>query len=381
VLLASWLIGSASLSRFGPELGVWELFRVVKSLLFSSLLFFVGYWWFQDRTDRTRLLEAMSFGVGILAVAGIADYVFGFTFSAVISGRATGFSGNPNMLGGLLAAFSLVSLYLLRQPEVPNVRRRLHLCVWAVAILTIVLTLSRASWVGVMAGHAVWFLYVNRRILAVGFAVMVLAATVAFPLVPTIIQERVEGTTTKGGPTEVRVIRGAGPFKGSAAFRIAMYRIGAEMLWDSPLWGHGLGSIKVLSPEYGAKYGILRGKSPHSLPLKLAAESGFIGLGVYFWIAFTTLMLGRALWRERDHDYAIGALLLAAGAAILASNLFQTSFFHSHIESAYFWLLYGACARRYMIGDVGEEPAEVYVGASTPALAPSAATGAGTFGS
>ena len=38
------------------------------------------------------------------------------------------------------------------------------------------------------------------------------------------------------------------------------------------------------------------------------------------------------------------ALLLASGATILTTNLFQTTFFHSHAESAYFWLLFGLVA-------------------------------------
>jgi O-antigen ligase len=354
VLVGSWLIGSATIPKLARDVTTWDLFRVVKSLLFTSFLFFIGYWWFPDRGDRTRLLEAISFGVGIGASAGIADYMIGFTWAGSY-GRAAGLFTDPNAMADLLAAFSLVSLYLLRQPEVPRSRRGAHFCVWVVSMVAIVLSLSRAGWLGVLAGHAVWFFYINRRYLALGFASVVLAATIAFPLLPTIVQQRVESTRAEGRTTVVSAARGTGSFQGSAAFRIVMYRIGLEMLWDSPLWGHGLNSIKFLSPKYGAKYGMVARKSPHSLPLKLAGEAGLIGLGVYFWLCLTTLGLGRALWRERDHDYALGALLLAAGAAILASNLFQTTFFTSHPESAFFWLLYGACARRYMIGDVGDE--------------------------
>jgi O-antigen ligase len=326
VLLASWLIGGTSLPQHAPDVGLWDLFRIVKSLLFTSLLFFVGYWWFQDRTDRTRLLEAISFGTGIFALTGIADSAFGFTQAARIGGRAAGLFLDPNMLADFLAAFSLACLYLLRQPEVPRFRRGLHLCIWGLSMVAIVLTLSRAGWLGVLAGQ------------------------------PAIVQERVERTTS--GSVLITGMAELGTLEGSAAFRILMYRIGLDMLWDSPLWGHGLHSVNVLSPHYGAKYGIHKRKAPHSLPLKLAAESGLFGIGVYLWIVLTTLILGRALWRERDHDYALGALLLASGATILTANLFQTTFFHSHAESAYFWLLYGTCARRYMVGDVDDEDDE-----------------------
>jgi O-antigen ligase len=356
VLLASWLIGGTSLPRFAPDVGLWDLFRAVKSLLFTSLLFFVGYWWFQDRTDRTRLLEAISFGTGIFALTGIADFAIGFSQSARFASRAASFFQNPNMLADFLAAFSLVALYLIRQPEVTRTRRGLHLCVWGASMVAIVLTLSRSGWLGVLAGHGVWFLYVNRQLFAVGFVTVVLAATIAFPLLPAIVQERVERTTSGG--VLITSMSELGALEGSAAFRILMYRIGLEMLWDSPLWGHGLHSVSVLSPHYGAKYGIRKRKAPHSLPLKLAAEAGLLGIGVYAWICLTTLMLGRALWRERDHDYTLGALLLASGATILTTNLFQTTFLTSHAESAYFWLLFGACARRYMVGDVDDDEFE-----------------------
>jgi O-antigen ligase len=238
VLLASWLIGGTSLPRFAPDVGLWDLFRAVKSLLFTSLLFFVGYWWFQDRTDRTRLLEAISFGTGIFALTGIADFAIGFSQSARFASRAASFFQNPNMLADFLAAFSLVALYLIRQPEVTRTRRGLHLCVWGASMVAIVLTLSRSGWLGVLAGHGVWFLYVNRQLFAVGFVTVVLAATIAFPLLPAIVQERVERTTSGG--VLITSMSELGALEGSAAFRILMYRIGLEMLWDSPLWGHGL---------------------------------------------------------------------------------------------------------------------------------------------
>jgi O-antigen ligase len=114
--------------------------------------------------------------------------------------------------------------------------------------------------------------------------------------------------------------------------------------------------VRLLTPQYGAKYGLIRRKSPHSLPLKLGAETGLIGLSVFFWLTLTAALLSMGLWRERDGDHELGALLLAVGVCIGASNIFHTGFLLNHTLSAYFWLLYGTCARRYMVGDVeGEE--------------------------
>jgi O-antigen ligase len=239
---------------------------------------------------------------------------------------------------------------------VPRYRRLIHLGCYGLSIVAIVLTLSRGGWAALVAGHAVWFFYMNRQILALGIAALVLAGTVAFPLLPENVRDRLERVTTEGPVDLSRQARGVGKIQGSAAFRIVMHWIALEMLWDSPLWGHGVHSFVMLSPHYGAKYGMGKPKTSHSLFVKLAGETGLIGLSILFWICIRVRRLGRALWREYDDDHVIGVLLLAVGATIITFSLAGDGFLTTHIVSGFFWLLYGTCVRRFIVGDeIAEE--------------------------
>jgi hypothetical protein len=109
LMLGSWAIGSALALKVLPGADPWDFFRVVKSLMFTSVLFIVGYWWLSERRDRTRVLEAMSMAIGVCAVSGILDQIFGWYPSARM-GRVAGLLGNPHSLALALGAFSLVSL-------------------------------------------------------------------------------------------------------------------------------------------------------------------------------------------------------------------------------------------------------------------------------
>ena len=177
-------------------------------------------------------------------------------------------------------------------------------------------------------------------LLAIG---LLLALTVAFPLLPYSVRDRIEETFRIRNT--VFQAAGASYFETSAATRIVFYRIGGDMFLDSPIWGHGLGSFNLLTPEYGARYGMLQHKDPHSLITKLGTEMGLLGLGVFVWIAVLVVQLGRRLWREDEDESTLGPLLLAIGMALLVGNLVSTSFIHIHLISAFFWLLFGMAAR------------------------------------
>lgn len=353
VLLASWGVAITSVAQGYSD--PWDMFKVVKTHAFTSLMFFMGYWWFREPRDRLRLFEALSLGAGFAAASAIVDLVHPYTYNSMLEGRPSGLLENPNALACVLGAFGLVCLYLVGRDDLPRWRRWLHGSIYALCLTGIILTLSRGGWLAFIAGHSLWFLYVNRKVLALGMAALALAATIAFPLLPEMIQERVEQASNVEATVR---LQGAGPLTGSAAFRVIMYRIGLEMWMESPLWGKGLDAVKILTPTYGAKYGILKHKTPHSLPLKFIAETGLLGIGVLFALAMVVLVVGRRLWRWSD-DPLLGVLLLGVGTTIGTADLFHTNFLHVHTMSAYFWLLLGVCVRKYMVGDdydYDEEP-------------------------
>ena len=88
----------------------------------------------------------------------------------------------------------------------------------------------------------------------------------------------------------------------------------------------------------------LRGKAPkmaasHDTPVTVAAETGFVGLALFAWLALAALF---AAFRRVDRSFR-GLRSLAFGlalAAILCHSLFYNDFF----EDPTTWMLFGLVA-------------------------------------
>jgi hypothetical protein len=56
----------------GPA--IWFIFKFVKSMTFTALLFFITYWWVRSPEDRQRMFVAICIAVFLSSVAGIVDF-------------------------------------------------------------------------------------------------------------------------------------------------------------------------------------------------------------------------------------------------------------------------------------------------------------------
>jgi O-antigen ligase len=342
LMAMGWLVTLSWYQGEYPFLDHWDNLKRLKSVLFPTLVFFLTYIWLDDSDERLRGIEAISIAVGISAATGLVDWALSLSDAMSDGGRAAGVFVNPNRLGVLLASFSVVSATLVWNRTLPGWRRGLHGAMYGLALFVVVLTLSRKAWIAILLAHFVWLLFVNRAmVLGLVFGALV-AMTVAYPLMPEIIQERVEETFRPG--QTVYWGRGASRFEGSAGQRIALYQAGIRMFGESPIWGHGLSSFLLLSPYYGAKYGLVTHRDPHSLPLKVAAENGVIGLGVLAWVAAVVAGSGLLLFRRSRTEAWIGAVFLATVASLFLSNLLGTVMYE-HNVSFLFWALFGLVAR------------------------------------
>jgi O-antigen ligase len=343
VMVMGFVVASVGVDYFDPYFNTWERFKAVKSRVFTSLLFFIVFWSARDPEKRQELLEGVS--IGLLSVAAFA---VGETFFGVRAPgeRAEGLFGNANYTGDVLGIFLIVPLYLVRAGQMGSTRRLFYLGVYGLCGISLILTLTRAGWVAAFLGHAIWFLYERRQIAVVAAVTVVACATIAYPLLPSLVRDRIEGSF--GAGSKVYRLDGAlgkVQLEGSASTRLVLYRTGFDIWIDSPLWGHGLDTFRYLARPYGAKYGLIGGKTPHSLPLKLATETGLVGIAGLAWIGFTLLFTGLRVWSRKDPERTLGPLLLAVAASALTVNLFHEDFMLSAISSGFFWTVFGVCAR------------------------------------
>jgi O-antigen ligase len=80
--------------------------------------------------------------------------------------------------------------------------------------------------------------------------------------------------------------------RGPVDFREAVYRGGWQMFLERPLTGWGFHQMPTELPRYVSGYGE-KVIYPHNTYLELLVEEGVLGLGLYLWLMWEMLQLGR----------------------------------------------------------------------------------------
>jgi hypothetical protein len=240
------------------------------------------------------------------------------TFTDIL--RATGTSIDPNSLGGALmlgAALLLTSAVSASKLA----RRALLLAAGVVVVGAMILTHSRASWLGLAAAMLVVALVRERRLwLLIGPA----AAAVAL--------------TPIGRVLYGRVLSGFAGQDKAAGMRLDEYRNALEIVRRHPLLGIGFGAPPTLDLAPGVSSLYLTIAETIGLPALLL----FLGLvGCLLLRALRLLLRGRRAPSSRLLTGGLLASLLATQVAALTAGLFDHYFASTafpHMVALY-WLL------------------------------------------
>ena len=135
--------------------------------------------------------------------------------------------------------------------------------------------------------------------------------------------------------------------------RASLVSNGIRIAAAHPVIGVGVGGFKHAYAERRH----LRGQAPkiaasHNAPVTVAAETGFVGLGLAAWLAVAAFL---AAFRRVDRSF-LGRASLACGlalGAILCHSLFYNDFF----EDPMTWMLLGLIAVAAVAAKPVEEPA------------------------
>lgn len=234
--------------------------------------------------------------------------------------RAVGTSIDPNVFGGMLmlAAALMLAQVLAARPLLP---RWLLLAGLGLTTTAMVLSQSRASWLGLAAAGALLATIRDRRLWIVG-------AVAAGGLVALPVGQRMLARLASGFAAQDR----------AAALRLDEYRQALQIIAEYPILGVGFGG----APELGTFVGV------SSIYLLVGEQTGLIGLGLFL---LTLAVLGlnalrAALTASGREDRALVATLLAPFlAALLVGNLdhyFMNPQFPHMV--ALFWLYAGLLA-------------------------------------
>jgi O-antigen/teichoic acid export membrane protein/O-antigen ligase len=309
------------LSTFGAE-APFKSAAVVARLIFLTIFWFWAAAVVLD--SRARVQKAISLWVISAALAGMAgllQLVAGDVIpnTSPVYGRSTGFTGQPNDLGGLSAVAFVPALMLATRSGVPA--RKRMLLVGAVFMIGggLISSGSVGALLAVGAATFVWFAIqrmslhswmVFGGIVVTAFAVVTVQGLrgAQTPL------DRVTRVTTPNG------VSTASEGSGSVDSRVAIYKVAVKRIEQDPFVGVGLDLISVTKP-----FGIVSYEyDVHNLVIGTWYKAGLFGVIGMLLMIFAVLRTGaRALAASMSEDERRTAAGLISG--VVAFTVFAMS--------------------------------------------------------
>lgn len=228
--------------------------------------------------------------------------------------RASGTYICPNHFAHLLQMVMLVSLGVVFSRGVGVPLKLFAGYSVLIGIYPLFLTLSRAGWIGLMAGLVVFALALASR---AGLKKFLVAAVVA----PLIVGALGIGTWMVSPQAKTRVDQAL-----QGDVRLPLWRDSIEIIREAPWLGHGLGSYRYLYPRYHHHLPlIVDPEFAHNDYIHFWAEIGLAGIalaGLMFLLISARAI--RVLGRDRHGgDAALMAGLLAMLAGTAAHTFFD----------------------------------------------------------
>ncbi len=353
-----------------------ETMRLFLKLINSVLLYFTVVNCVRTRREVEQIVVGLIGGAAASAALGIALYVIPRPTAARLlsalaplgypSGsnvlrylpstdtlRAISTSIDPNVFGVMLMLAVVLALSQILAPR-PALDRRLLVGLLAVILVALLLSYSRGSWVGALAGVLVIVTLRYRRLWVIVALGVALAALAVLPSV---------GTLPGLGSFFAHLQSGFEARDQAAAMRLGEYKDAFRLISQYPWFGVGFG----VAPDVDLYIGV------SSIYLLLAEQIGLVGLAAYLLAvgavlyrglrpllldlpALRTIRIGRlqmggprAAPRAEaapSVDPAVESLLLGTTAALIAA--LTAGVFDHHLVNlrfphvvALFWLLAG----------------------------------------
>jgi O-antigen ligase len=171
-------------------------------------------------------------------------------------------------------------------------------------------TYTRNAWIGTFLGVCVLLAIRNWKLVLIAPVV----AAVALVVAPGQVQDRARSIFDTSDPAN--------------RDRIVMWKIGADMVRDHPVFGVGPEMIHKRYVEYRVRYPEAvneHNQHLHNAPIQIAAERGIPALVIWLWFV---VVAARDLWRQIRARIAtdVAGAGLAALVAMLAAGLFEWNF-------------------------------------------------------
>ena len=292
-------------------------------LLFLSMVSLV-----ESKRDVYILLFALVAGMGILSLYGASQIFTGAELSKDwvdvennpnVRVRVYSLFGNPNVFAEYLVMVLPLALGLMWSAK-KDKTKIFYGGIFLLACISLFFTLSRGGLLGFIAGLALFFFLVKKRLFLLG--IPGLAALVY--LAPQGFINRIQS---------IRNLQDT-----STVYRLTIWKSSLDIIKDHP-WGLGLGHLpfKAMYENYNQIYPTFHA---HNTYLELTAEMSLFGLLVF--LVFMTVVFFQAhtyLIKSNDRQIRIlGAAALAGLFGIFVHGIFENIFYLTKITLTV-WLL------------------------------------------
>lgn len=310
---------------------------------------------------RIRLMSGVILGVAmVVAIYGIVQYVFGVGLIGYVEEEMKGklfvlsTLGHPNYVSAYLIIVMMFSGGYFCFVDKTRFGRMLGIGSAFTLFLCIMMAGARGAWVGMIIGAAFFLIAMRflvkvkifettKGMIGVVAAILLILIVLSFP--NPITSDRFVLTKRIAAVGEVQS-------------RFYSWRIAIEMLKTNPAVGIGYGNYEVDYWDYVDEFqqkeenrvfdhllSKQRGVPPkmaHNEYLQIAAETGGVGIALFFLILAVMMRMVIAYLRlATSHQMKKIVILISAGVlAFLVDCLFSFSL-HLPISGFYFWLLLG----------------------------------------
>lgn len=340
-------IGSAGLStvfavnRNVAIFGTYDRWEGVLTIVTYALLFWLAVQFLSGEADARALTWSLLFSGYLIGLAAVLQSGFGLLGGGYFRQGANGpiradvTLANPDFLGIFLAMLLPITFSKLisRRPALTRVLAANLIIVLALGLL---LTFTRAAWIGAVLGVMVVLSLRRGRLHVLPLVSSIAAVVIAIGLLAGVAATRPAGS--QGGVANAlyaRVLSIADLGAGTEGSRLKTWQDTLPLIARRPILGYGPDTFGLVYPQYQStnKSGTLWDK-PHEEALGVAATQGIVGLLAYLWVLVAFV---RAFWAGR---YLRGAVALFAGWVAYQIGT-QVNF--SYIPtSAPFWLFAAA---------------------------------------
>lgn len=258
-------------------------------------------------------------------------------------GRVYSMFENPNAFGEVLVLLIPLALGLMFAAK--SWKGRLLGFVGAgMGSVALIMTYSRAGWLGLAAAALLFVFLWNRKILPA----LILLALVALPFLPDAVLNRILTMFNFSDS--------------STSSRFPLYEAAMRLLRECPLQGAGLGSDAVRSAV--ADLNLYSGKSPfvhsHNIYLQVWAETGLFGLlSLIGTVGWAILRGGRTVLREIGGS-SVRMLIIGSVSALLGIMVCGVADFIWHYPRVMliFWFVFAMAASAIRVAMQAEQRRE-----------------------